>query len=126
MWFSGCGACVYVAQELPKVEEAFAGDTNVVFMSVSIDRSRQMWLNSTNPEGNGYHHYTTPTTLYAYTGGTGENNSFIHKYVPANSYPTLLVVDRQGKLYSSHPPQPWPGTDGAKKLEAMLRDVLRQ
>ena len=126
MWFSGCGACVYVASELPKVEHAFAGDTNVVFMSVSIDRDRKRWMTSTDSAGKGYKHYTTSSTLYVYTGGTGGNNSFIPKYVPGNAYPTLLLVDKCGKLYSSHPPRPWPETDGAQQLTDMIRQALNE
>ncbi|WEK37991.1 MAG: TlpA disulfide reductase family protein [Candidatus Pseudobacter hemicellulosilyticus] len=125
-WFKGCGGCVSVAKALPEVEKALEG-SNVQFVSLSIDKSRKDWLASIDPANPvlagkpyAYTHYTTASTLYLNTGGSGSDNDFIRKYVPYNGYPTLLVVDVDGKLYSANPPRP--DVEGGKeKLIALLK-----
>jgi len=108
LWFSGCGGCLAVAAGLPTVEKAFENRSGVAFISISIDKDKQLWLRSIdkNPSGKAYTHYTTPTTTYLYTGGTGEDNPFIKRYVAEHGYPTLLIIDKAGKVYSSIPVHP--------------------
>jgi len=106
-WFTGCGGCIAVAEGLPNVEAALK-DQNVLFISLSIDKDKKLWLKSIDqhqPAGH-YRHYTTATTEYLYTGGTGQNNPFIQKYVPGGMYPYLLIIDKGGKIYSSTPARP--------------------
>ncbi len=50
MWFTGCSGCVAVANTLPAVEEAFRSNDSVVFVSLSIDRHRDLWLQSIDPD----------------------------------------------------------------------------
>jgi peroxiredoxin len=108
LWFSGCHGCIEVAKGLPKVENAFKGNPNVAFVSISIDKDKSVWQKSIdkNPSGKHYIHYTTPATIYLYTAGTGQDNAFIKKYVPDGSYPQLLIIDKNNKIYSSTPPRP--------------------
>ena len=56
-------------------------------------------------------YYSSSNTVYLYTGGTGTENPFIQKYVPGGFYPLLLLIDKEGKLSSTNPPKPWPGTE---------------
>ncbi|WP_158995620.1 TlpA disulfide reductase family protein [Mucilaginibacter sp. L196] len=108
MWFSGCSGCVHVAAALPHVEEVFRDRADVVFVSLCIDEDRNLWIKSIdkNLVGKHYTHYTTSTTKYLYTAGTGPNNPFIKAYVPDGSYPSLLIIDKEGKLFSSTPIRP--------------------
>lgn len=130
MWFTGCSGCVAVANTLPAVEEAFRDNDSVVFISLSIDPHRDQWLQSIDPQkkrGEGsrwaYTHYTTPTTVYLYTGGTGSHNPFIRKYVPNGTYPHLLLVGKDGKVFSANPPSP-AFEGGQEKLTALIRKAL--
>ncbi|TRW21482.1 TlpA family protein disulfide reductase [Flavobacterium zepuense] len=122
-WFSGCGGCINVAKGLPKVEEAFKGRNDVVFVSMSIDKNKNKWLRSisSKPTGIYYTHYTTPTTVYLYTGGTAGNNPFIKKYVPLGAYPFLLLIDKGGKVFSSTPPRPV----GEQNQLALIKEIKR-
>lgn len=131
MWFTGCGGCVAVADSLPDVENAFGHGDSVVFISLSIDIHRGKWLRSVDPNkrvqtgGNkvGYTHYTTPSTVYLYTGGSGSHNPFIRKYVPGGAYPHLLLLGKDGKVYASDPPNPsYKG--GKERLKALIRKAL--
>lgn len=108
MWFSGCSGCVHVAASLPHVEETFKDRPDVVFVSLCIDGDRDLWLKSIdkNLVGKHYTHYTTSTTKYLYTAGTGSNNPFIKAYVPDGTYPRLLIIGKEGKVFSSTPTSP--------------------
>ncbi|MDT3401051.1 TlpA family protein disulfide reductase [Mucilaginibacter terrae] len=108
LWFSGCTGCVRVAENMPLVEKVFEKRKDVVFLSISIDRDKNKWLKSISKEheGQDYTHYTTPSTVYIYTGGTAGKNSFIKKYVPGNSYPSILLVDKKRRMFSATPPTP--------------------
>jgi len=108
MWFSGCGGCLQVAAALPHIEETFKNRSDMVFVSLCIDGDRDLWLKSIDKNliGKHYTHYTTSTTKYLYTAGTGPNNPFIKAYVPTGSYPKLLIMDKEGKVFSSDPTRP--------------------
>jgi hypothetical protein len=124
LWFSGCSGCVSVANALPGVEAVFTGRRDVVFVSVSIDTDHALWLRSITPKGNGtgrvgYSHFTTASTQYLYTGGRGSNDLFIQRYIPTNTYPHLLLIDRAGRIYAANPPRPDLG-EGRRELIAMI------
>jgi thiol-disulfide isomerase/thioredoxin len=108
LWFSGCTGCVAVAAGLPMVEDAFTNRADVAFVSISVDKDKRTWLKSIDPDpaGKSYTHYTTPATIYWYTGGTAGDNAFIRAYVPSNAYPSLLIIDKTGKLFSPTPSRP--------------------
>ncbi len=130
-WFTGCTGCVSVAKALPEVEASFEGNPDIVFVSLSIDHDMEQWLKSIDPavkRGAGtysYTHYTTPTTKYLYTSGTGTDNAFIKKYVPTSSYPHLLLIGKDQRVFSANPPRP-DKKDGKEKLIQLMRDALTQ
>lgn len=104
MWFTGCSGCKRVAAGLPYVEKEFSDNDYVVFVSLSIDRNRQTWLNSIDSKHGKY--FITSKTQYLYTSGTGEQNDFIKKYVPDGTYPSMLIINSKGELFSSTPTHP--------------------
>jgi cytochrome oxidase Cu insertion factor (SCO1/SenC/PrrC family) len=128
MWFTECLSCVEVSRCLKAVEEEFKNDPKVVFISISIDRDKKKWLksiNSNTPDDIHHaHHYINSTTKYLYTGGKGFNDEFIMKYNPNGSYPQLLLLDKQGKIFSADPPRP-DFENGKEKLIAKIKEALK-
>jgi len=126
IWFTGCHGCVMVAAGLPYVEKAFENRHDVAFISISIDKDRALWLQSIakDHKGRSYTHYTTPTATYLYTAGTGQDNAFIKKYVPDDSYPQMLIIDKEGKIYSSTPSRPV-NTEMQSALIKELNEALK-
>ncbi|WP_121811348.1 TlpA family protein disulfide reductase [Mucilaginibacter kameinonensis] len=128
MWFTGCSGCIQVAKALPGVEEAFKNNPDVLFVSLSIDKDKKVWMNSIDPAQTikgGYTHYTTPSTLYLYTAGTGTNNQFIKKYNLTSSYPHLLLIGKDGRIIRMDPTRP--DTEGGQgKLIAEIKEALTQ
>lgn len=132
MWFSGCGGCKQVAQSVAKLEETYAANKDVVFLSISVDKDKDLWLSSIEKDGtseNPLHYwpgqyFSGNHTHYLYTAGRGRDDSFIKRYNPLGSYPNLLLIDRDGRMYSSSPPRP-DAPSGSEKLQALINEALK-
>ncbi|EOR96277.1 hypothetical protein ADIARSV_0512 [Arcticibacter svalbardensis MN12-7] len=95
-WFSGCGACKkYFTNMLSSVEEHFKDRRDVVFISVSIDRSKAVWLKSLDSKM-----YTSDHAINLYTGGRGTKDPVIAHY-KVSSCPWTLLIDKNGKIFSN-------------------------
>jgi thiol-disulfide isomerase/thioredoxin len=104
MWFTGCPECVAVVNNMPSVEDQFKGRDDIAFVTISIDRNKNEWLKSINRNGGKY--YVSDNTIYLYTSGTGTRNPFIERYVPGNGYPQLMIIGKNGKMFSASLPHP--------------------
>lgn len=97
-WFTGCTFCKrYYQNSLSKVEAAFVDNTDVVFVSISTDKQKDMWLNSIKEDL--YSTDSLPNVINLYTGGKGGNHPLIEFY-KISGYPTLMLFDKSGKLFN--------------------------
>jgi len=96
-WFTGCAGCVQMAPAMRKLEEKFNKDTNVVFVNVSIDESREQWLKSITAGK-----YTSGKGVNVYTGGKGKNHTMIRDYA-IHGYPSLVLLDPHGRTINLFP-----------------------
>lgn len=112
VWYSGCGACIHANEGIKIAHEAFLHQ-DIVFLSISIDKSREKWISSvtqgskksaTNPWAGMY--VPAKGTIMLYTSGSGDANDFRRTYVPKNRYPQLLLFDKNGDLTKDTPPRP--------------------
>jgi thiol-disulfide isomerase/thioredoxin len=95
-WFTGCKPCKAFYQEnLSKIEEEFKTDSNVVFITISVDRDRAKWIESVKSES-----YTSPRVINLYTGGMATSHPVIEAY-KVSGYPRPILIDRTGKIYAS-------------------------
>lgn len=102
-WFTGCKGCVQVAKGLHDyVLPAFKGDTNVVFMAVSLDVNFLQWKRSIR---GGL--YTSPGELNVFTMGMGGEHPLMRHY-GFQGAPHTLLIDKDGCLITSTPPFPGP------------------
>ncbi|MES2653777.1 MAG: TlpA disulfide reductase family protein [Bacteroidota bacterium] len=125
-WFTGCYGCIKVAEAMPKLEAEFKGDENVKFISISIDQDLKKWKNSINPiKSGGYSHYTTPHALYLNTGGVGSKHSTIKRYNAFNRYPFLMLIGKDGRIYSESVPRPDDEKE-MQKLIALIKQALSE
>ena len=104
MWFTGCPECVVVGNNMPSIEDQFKNRKDLAFVTISIDRDKTEWLKSINKNSGKY--YVSDKTIYLYTSGTGTRNPFIERYVPGNGYPQLMIIGKDGKLFSASLPHP--------------------
>jgi len=130
-WFTGCTGCVNVAKIMPEIEEEFKGRKDIVFLSLSVDKDKSTWLGSISPKQKvrdsqtkrAYTHYTTKSTVYVYTGGIASEHPFIKRYNKTGSYPSLMIIDKKGRIFSSSAPRP-DAVGGREKLIEALNQAL--
>jgi cytochrome oxidase Cu insertion factor (SCO1/SenC/PrrC family) len=114
LWFTGCGACIAANDALKTVHDSLRNE-NVVFLSISIDKNKEKWTQSITKNAhpstlNNWAGEYCPAegTITLYTGGSGEENEFIKKYVPSGFYPQLLLISPTGTILSANLPRPDP------------------
>ena len=118
-----CRECVEMNKALDNVKNTFRGDSNVVFLYISVDKdSKILQSNITSFSGN---------RLDLYTGNTEEYESII-KHYDISSYPEVLLLDRWGKFaYNGRPDTgyrydtlPDPRKDNGKQLISKIYEQL--
>ena len=90
-WFTGCGNCIRVTPYMEKIESQFKNDP-VVFLSINIDKDRKMWINGIKTGK-----YTTAFGINLNVGPLGLNSP-ISRYYNVDGGPTLILIDKKGKL----------------------------
>jgi cytochrome oxidase Cu insertion factor (SCO1/SenC/PrrC family) len=94
-WFTGCSACKgYFRDIVSKTEEKMSADTNIVFLTISIDRNRDDWVKSVK-KGD----YTSDKAVNLYTNGEGPLHSVISHY-QVQGYPRPVLIDKYGRLFT--------------------------
>jgi thiol-disulfide isomerase/thioredoxin len=102
-WFTGCLGCRLLAEQMKAIVQHYSTNKNVVFITVSIDKNKEVWLKSLKDET-----YTTKHEINLFTNGLGEQHPIIEFY-NIHGYPTLIIISKDGKLISSAPPRPEKG-----------------
>ncbi|NVM66869.1 thiol-disulfide isomerase/thioredoxin [Mucilaginibacter sp. SG538B] len=88
-WFTGCGACRQMAPVMQALEKRFDGQP-VVFITISIDKSRTLWLETLRSNI-----YTSPMSINLFTEGRGESHDVIRNF-DVHGYPTIIMIDKNG------------------------------
>ncbi|SEN07983.1 Thioredoxin-like [bacterium A37T11] len=114
-WFTGCGGCLQIKPYLDTLKEMFKSKP-VKFVSVSSDNKFSVWKKSII-DG----HYTSKGCLNLYTNGLGHDSPII-KYYNVNSYPTLVVIDKNGCIAPSPVD---PRFDNYKSIRTILNELTR-
>jgi thiol-disulfide isomerase/thioredoxin len=92
-WFTGCTFCKkFYSSALKEVEERFAKNPDMIFITISIDRSRSEWLTSVKSGV-----YTSPKAVNLYTEGKGSSHDIIRHY-NVSSYPQPLIIGKDQKV----------------------------
>jgi thiol-disulfide isomerase/thioredoxin len=92
-WFTGCTFCKkFYSTALKDVEAQFAEKSDMVFVTISIDRSRSEWLTSVKSGV-----YTSPKAVNLYTEGKGSSHDVIRHY-NVTSYPQPLIIGKDQRV----------------------------
>ena len=93
-WFATCTPCHKLFEETKAAKEYFMLDSNVIFLTVSID-SKDVWQNALKKFNiQGYHVFT-------------ENKFRAHPVITSynvTEYPTTYLIGRNGVILSTDPP----------------------
>jgi peroxiredoxin len=94
VWYTGCLGCVgFYQHTLKGIEEKYKEDNQIAFLSISIDVEKETWRNSIE---SGL--YSNMAAINLTTGPMGAESSFVKEY-GATGYPTIIVIDKGGKIY---------------------------
>lgn len=96
-WFTGCGGCMSVAKHLESIKNDFT-NVDIVFASVSVDKQKDLWLK-------GIGKFAPSTGLHYYTNGDGTDSPII-KHFNIGTFPSLIILDRDGKVFNSRASRP--------------------
>ncbi|MBB3058278.1 TlpA family protein disulfide reductase [Mucilaginibacter gotjawali] len=98
-WFTGCHGCVVMAESLKPIVSYYKSNPNIVFVSISIDGNKELWLKSLHEEK-----YCNTDEINLLAGMDRESS--IYKHYNIQECPTLIVISKTGKIISAAPPDP--------------------
>ncbi len=94
-WYTGCIACSAMALVLKPIAQK--KDSNVVFITISIDKDKKTWLESLKSGK-----YSSDDEINVYTEGKGDSTEIMRHYM-TGGYPLIIVIDRFGKIFAVNP-----------------------
>lgn len=98
-WFTGCSGCLIMAEKLKPIIASYKKNPKIVFISVSCDRDKNLWLSSIE---NGKYCNQNEINLLANNGF----DSKIIQYYNIDAFPSLIIISKKGKIISTSPPDP--------------------
>lgn len=100
-WFSGCMPCKFLAEAKKPILAKYNKNPNIAFVTVSVDgeAQKEAWLRNLQKEI-----YTSNEEINL-LAPKGYNDEIV-KHYNILSYPTLIVVSKDGKVITVSPPKP--------------------
>ncbi|OOQ60301.1 TlpA family protein disulfide reductase [Mucilaginibacter pedocola] len=117
-WFTGCGSCLHMPPVIKNVMAKLAGEP-VVYLSISIDRSKAIWLKNARSGA-----YTTAGEVDLYTEGLGIEHP-ITKYFDITGAPTIILFDKQGRFVDLPEPAAARRDNGKRIIEIIKGQLAR-
>ncbi|WP_299248411.1 TlpA disulfide reductase family protein [uncultured Cytophaga sp.] len=113
-WATWCGPCLAEMPHSKKLREKFAGDTNVVFMYVSVDNSdsEDAWKAVVKKKE------IVGVNLIARNGGEEER---VGERYGLQYIPRFVLIDKTGKVANFEAPTP-----GDSKTELLIKQLLAE
>ncbi|MFX1705049.1 TlpA disulfide reductase family protein [Chitinophaga sp. CC14] len=95
-WSTGCTGCAVFHQLFEKeIYPKFKDNPDFVMISINSDRTKEMWLKSMQTDK-----YTSPQYINLHANRQGSEDDPMSVYYRSNLAPFLLIVDKQGKIFS--------------------------
>ncbi len=106
IWATWCSPCVKEIPTLKNLEKQFHGQ-NIVFMSISVDKTAKPWLEMVKDK-----------ELKGIQVWAGQNET-INTFYKVNGIPRFMIFDPQGNIYDANAIRPSMGMD--KVIEELLK-----
>ncbi|UPZ37988.1 thioredoxin family protein [Sphingobacterium sp. PCS056] len=116
-WYTGCLGCTGIPPVMKIIMEEFKSRKDVVFLSISVDRSIKWW-----EYGLSTGLYTLPGQIHLKTIDRGKNDPFILNY-QIGGYPKVMVIGKNGELLAVNPTDP--RIDKGKDIIDMIKMALK-
>lgn len=112
-WFTGCVGCASITPQMNEIEGIFHENMNVVFLSISVDKYKDRWLS-------GIGTFAANNSVHLNVGNDGKDHPVI-KHYNIFSYPTLMILDREGKIFKARATKPY--TRSLDKKLILIREI---
>lgn len=109
-WFTGCSACRDLTTNMKDIVAAYDHAKDVVFVNISVDRTKEIWLN-----GIASGKYTHENSVNLFTDGLGASHPVVSNY-DFKGFPKLLLIDKNGCL-AGIPPRPYDTINSSRFVE---------
>lgn len=93
-WYEACVPCHSLFEAMKPLKHKYAGRSDVLFINISIDKTA-VWQSALRKR--------TIEGLHLYTGNQGDSHPILTSY-SVQSYPTVFIIDQQGRFHSVSPP----------------------
>lgn len=117
-WYTGCHGCKGLYLHMKSIKSSLSTDSNVVFLSINVDKTRKGWLETVSDPQNGY---TDSTNINVWIGNDNKQNSMI-RYYDIYSYPTLIILNGNNKILTYNPA--YKADIEKKALIALIKESL--
>lgn len=107
IWATWCGPCRAEFPYAAEIKKHYKNNSNIVFLYVSLDVQKDTWQKylKENPGFEGLH-----------VNDPGDFDSVIAKTYKVNGIPRYMVIDHEGKIFSTDANRP---SDGKKLIEQL-------
>jgi len=126
IWSYQCTGCYKFAQTFhAKIWPLFKTDSNFVVVSMMIDGStKESYMRRLRAEGNV--HYTFPDYINLFGGRDISMGREIEKAYNLSVYPTILLIGKNNKIFSSRVPTPLEHDDpNIERLIELIKEALK-
>jgi hypothetical protein len=95
-YYTGCNNCaIYFKNTVSKAEEHFSQNPNVLFVSISIDREKELWKKSVESKK-----YNSVHSIKLYTNGLRDHHP-LTEYLNIKGYPFPILMGKTGLIETS-------------------------
>lgn len=112
IWGTWCGPCKREMTHMPAIKKAMA-DKDVIFMYLANRSPEESWKNvikESKLTGPNVVHYNLPY----------EQQSLLERRLSINSFPTYILIDKEGNIVDMHAPYPHEKKELLMELEELL------
>lgn len=116
-WFYGCNPCKLLSSGLKEVLYSHPRKDEMLLVTINVDKKRENWI-----KGIKSGEYTDKRSIDLGTGKEGFGHEIL-QYYKFNSFPQLVIIDKQGNLVTAQAPRPL-GADGQRDFLDILEKSL--
>lgn len=111
IWATWCGPCRAEFPHAVTIKKHYQDNSNMVFLYVSVDVKSETWKKYLNEN---------PTFEGLHVNDPGDFDSVIARLYKVNGIPRYMVIDREGKIFSTDAKRPSNGEKLIEQLDAAL------
>ena len=113
IWATWCGPCLGEMPHAKKIKDHYKDSNDIVFLYISVDENKEKWLKylEEHPDFKGMQ-----------VNDSGNFNSNITKAFMVRGIPRYIIIDREGKIFSTDAQRPSSGEKLISELDRVLEE----